>query len=230
MNDCGERTLQRAQPISSFINQSVASSSRISILDLTNEKMRFFHSGLPFRSSKNLYQVLGIPPSSDKKAIKARFYELSMQFHPDRNQDNEDAHVRFLEINEAYSVLGNDLKRREYDRSASRLSDVDAPTRTSGSPRTRAYAYRQPNLRPDDWIQYRHSTKGASQAPKYDFNAHQSTHYGPGEAQRLKRQYRQYKFQRLRDEARELTIPTIIGVSVFFTLLYESGIIQMIWL
>ncbi|KAJ2796291.1 hypothetical protein H4R20_005581 [Coemansia guatemalensis] len=40
-----------------------------------------------------------------------------MQWHPDRNEGSEEAHKRFLKISEAYSVLGNEQKRRAYDRS-----------------------------------------------------------------------------------------------------------------
>ncbi|KAJ2318498.1 Molecular chaperone (DnaJ super), partial [Coemansia sp. RSA 2681] len=38
-----------------------------------------------------------------------------MQWHPDKNQGSDEAHKQFLKISEAYSVLGNELKRRAYD-------------------------------------------------------------------------------------------------------------------
>ncbi|KAJ1890874.1 hypothetical protein LPJ71_007830 [Coemansia sp. S17] len=39
-----------------------------------------------------------------------------MQWHPDRNQGSDEAHKQFLKISEAYSILGNELKRHAYDK------------------------------------------------------------------------------------------------------------------
>ncbi|KAL7749574.1 hypothetical protein RI367_005130 [Sorochytrium milnesiophthora] len=64
---------------------------------------------------RTLYDVLGLLPSADKRAIKAQYYKLSLQYHPDHNT-SADASVKFQAISDAYSTLGNDIKRREYDR------------------------------------------------------------------------------------------------------------------
>src|SRR5215469_5488394 len=61
----------------------------------------------------NYYQHLGISPDAGKDEIKSQFYKLSKLHHPDRTPSKE-SHAKFLEINEAYSVLGNDQLRREY--------------------------------------------------------------------------------------------------------------------
>ncbi|KAI9501995.1 DnaJ domain-containing protein, partial [Coemansia spiralis] len=61
------------------------------------------------------YSTLGIPTTSTAKDIKAAYYESSKRWHPDRNKGSNEAHQKFLKISEAYSVLGNERKRRDYD-------------------------------------------------------------------------------------------------------------------
>lgn len=67
-------------------------------------------------SFKDYYQILGIKRSAGPEEIKGAFRRLAMQYHPDRNLENLDqAEDRFKEINEAYSVLSDGDKRRQYD-------------------------------------------------------------------------------------------------------------------
>ena len=66
-------------------------------------------------SKKDYYQVLGVPRNASTAEIKKAYRELAMQYHPDRNQGNPKAEERFKEASEAYSVLGNEEKRRIYD-------------------------------------------------------------------------------------------------------------------
>jgi DnaJ-class molecular chaperone len=56
---------------------------------------------------------LGLPYGSSFKQIKARYFELCQQFHPDRQQ--EIGNARFLRIKEAYDVLKSGYKKREED-------------------------------------------------------------------------------------------------------------------
>lgn len=58
--------------------------------------------------------MLGVPRDADAKAIKDAFRALALKFHPDRNKD-PGAEERFKEIAEAYAVLSDTAKRREYD-------------------------------------------------------------------------------------------------------------------
>lgn len=61
------------------------------------------------------YEVLGINRDAKPDEIKAAFYKLSKEYHPDRNQD-EEAVRKFHEVNEAYEVLGNYASKKTYDR------------------------------------------------------------------------------------------------------------------
>ncbi|KAI9483991.1 MAG: hypothetical protein EXX96DRAFT_537283 [Benjaminiella poitrasii] len=75
---------------------------------------RSFHSTItPLR--RNYYEVLQLNERADKRAIKSNYYKLSKKFHPDLNPNNKVAHQLFLEINEAYAVLGNEANKKKYD-------------------------------------------------------------------------------------------------------------------
>lgn len=61
--------------------------------------------------SKNYYEVLGVDKKADKDSIKKAFYKLAAKHHPDKGGDES----KFKEINEAYQVLSDEKKRKEYD-------------------------------------------------------------------------------------------------------------------
>ena len=65
-------------------------------------------------SSKSYYDVLGVSKDADEKEIKSAFRKLAKQYHPDINKE-PGAEAKFKEIGEAYSVLGDEQKRKQYD-------------------------------------------------------------------------------------------------------------------
>ncbi len=66
-------------------------------------------------SKRDYYEVLGVENSASAEEIKKAYRKLAMNFHPDRNPDDEEAERRFKEAAEAYEVLSHDEKRRAYD-------------------------------------------------------------------------------------------------------------------
>lgn len=62
------------------------------------------------------YELLEVHKSADQKTIKRAYRKLAMQYHPDRNQGDDEAEEKFKAINEAYEVLSDDEKRSLYDR------------------------------------------------------------------------------------------------------------------
>lgn len=63
------------------------------------------------------YQLLGVDRKADAKTIKNAFRKLAKKYHPDTNQGDARAEKMFKDINEAYSILSNDVKRMDYDAS-----------------------------------------------------------------------------------------------------------------
>lgn len=61
------------------------------------------------------YSILWIEKTETKDGIKKAYRKLAMEYHPDRNKGDKEAEKKFKEINEAYGVLGNDEKRKQYD-------------------------------------------------------------------------------------------------------------------
>ncbi len=65
---------------------------------------------------KDYYQILGVAENASQEEIKKAFRKLAFKHHPDTNPGNEkEAAERFKEINEAYGVLGDQEKKRQYD-------------------------------------------------------------------------------------------------------------------
>ncbi len=64
----------------------------------------------------DLYHVLGVPRTASADEIKKAYRKLALKYHPDQNPGNKVAEDKFKEINAAYSVLGDEQKRAQYDR------------------------------------------------------------------------------------------------------------------
>ena len=66
--------------------------------------------------ARDYYEVLGVARDVQATDIKKAYRKLAMQYHPDRNQGDPEAEVRFKEVSEAYEILSNAEKRQIYDR------------------------------------------------------------------------------------------------------------------
>ncbi len=64
---------------------------------------------------RDFYQVLGLSKGADNKEIKKAYHKLAKKYHPDMNQGNADAELKFKEITEAYEVLSDPEKKKLYD-------------------------------------------------------------------------------------------------------------------
>lgn len=61
------------------------------------------------------YSILEIEKTATKDEIKKSYRKLAMMYHPDRNKGDKEAEKKFKEINEAYGVLSDENKRKQYD-------------------------------------------------------------------------------------------------------------------
>jgi DnaJ-class molecular chaperone len=76
------------------------------------------------------YEVLGVPRSASAAAIKSAYRKLAKKHHPDSNKDDPKAAARFSEINSANEILGDEDKRKAFDR-----GEIDA----EGKPRFQGF-------------------------------------------------------------------------------------------
>lgn len=62
------------------------------------------------------YDILGVSKEATQEEIKKAYRKLSLQFHPDRNNNSPESTAKYQEINGAYDVLGSEIDRANYDR------------------------------------------------------------------------------------------------------------------
>ncbi len=61
------------------------------------------------------YEKLGVVKTASDEEIKRAYRKLALQYHPDRNKGDLQAEAKFKEISEAYAVLSDKEKRKQYD-------------------------------------------------------------------------------------------------------------------
>jgi molecular chaperone DnaJ len=73
--------------------------------------------------AKDYYKILEVERSASQDDIKKSFRRLAHQYHPDKNSGNDG---KFKEINEAYQILGNEEKRKQYDQFGTTFDNAGA--------------------------------------------------------------------------------------------------------
>ena len=84
------------------------------------------------------YEVLGVPRGASAAAIKSAYRKLAKKHHPDSNKNDPKAAARFSEINAANEIIGDEEKRKQYDR-----GEIDA----EGKPRFQGFPGGDPRAR-----------------------------------------------------------------------------------
>lgn len=64
---------------------------------------------------KDYYKVLGVDRNASEKDIKSAYRKLTKKYHPDLNNGDKEAEIKYRDVNEAYEVLGDPDKRSKYD-------------------------------------------------------------------------------------------------------------------
>jgi DnaJ-class molecular chaperone len=77
------------------------------------------------------YEVLGVPRGASAAAIKSAYRKLAKKHHPDQNKDDPKAAAKFAEINTANEILGDEDKRKQFDRGE---IDAEGKPRFTGFP------------------------------------------------------------------------------------------------
>ncbi|KAJ7297091.1 hypothetical protein O6H91_Y080800 [Diphasiastrum complanatum] len=68
-------------------------------------------------SRKDYYKILGVDYDATDDMIRTNYLHLALKWHPDKHNGENAATMKFQEINEAYTVLSDPLKRHEHDMS-----------------------------------------------------------------------------------------------------------------
>ena len=64
---------------------------------------------------RDYYEVLGVDKGADEATIKSAYRKLAKKYHPDANPDDKEAEAKFKEASEAYAILSDPEKRKQYD-------------------------------------------------------------------------------------------------------------------
>merc|ERR1711933_610346 len=67
-------------------------------------------------ADRDFYGILGVSRSAGASEIKRAYRKKSLEYHPDKNQGNEEAKQKFQDVAAAYEVLSDEEKRKVYDR------------------------------------------------------------------------------------------------------------------
>lgn len=87
---------------------------------------------------EDLYAILGVSKTASADEIKKAYRTLAFKYHPDRNAGDAVAEEKFKQINSAYSILGDENKKREYDLSGSSYNQYNYSQQNTGT-----YGYNQ---------------------------------------------------------------------------------------
>ncbi|MCS6820370.1 MAG: DnaJ domain-containing protein [Microscillaceae bacterium] len=151
---------------------------------------------------QNLYEVLQVPTNATPLEIKAAYKRLAKQYHPDCNPNNPEAEEKFKQINQAYQILSDEIKKYEYDL---------------------YYYLRQQSVQGQNTTSRTNTSYQSSYSTHYTYQ--QSNYYQTYHSQYTKRQPSPHPIEtislRLR---RRIEIGTIIGaiIFVFFAILLRD--------
>jgi curved DNA-binding protein CbpA len=145
------------------------------------------------KSPLNHYDILGVSSNASAKDVKTAFYKLSKKFHPDVNPEDNNAANKFSTISNAYDILGDPVKRRDYDSELSSRTTPSDPYVTYD--RTSSYAQRARAHRPSSWKPppSPSSSNGGFRGAENAFGSSRSTSYGTFDKEQYDEAFGRYR-------------------------------------
>ncbi|XP_071430841.1 dnaJ homolog subfamily C member 30, mitochondrial [Pithys albifrons albifrons] len=179
---------------------------------------RAAHTGGAPRPRRDLYEVLGVPPTATAAQIKTAYYEQSFRYHPDRNAGSAAAAERFAAVSEAYRVLGSAALRRKYDRGLLSEQELQRGPRPAARPPGAAAEPPRPPRSP--------TARPGPGPPPFDFDAFYRAHYGEQlERERLLRARREQLRLQREDAAGQWRVKALSELSVGFLIFLGVAIL-----
>lgn len=150
---------------------------------------RLLHTTVYQYARKNHYDTLQLNHRADKKTIKAQYYRLSKKYHPDLNPNDKEAHEKFLEVNEAYAVLGNEASKRKYDNELSPSAGGGNYSRSGGGNYAHAWQFKRRTPRATGSASAKEQAERMKnhKGPLFNEQEHYTRHYEAEEIRRQKR-------------------------------------------
>ncbi|KAM3827222.1 dnaJ homolog subfamily A member 3, mitochondrial isoform 2-T2 [Vipera latastei] len=151
-------------PVASRVAMAPRMGNRFGIRPLPLVWAASIHSSSSTSSKEDYYQILGVSRSASQKEIKKAYYQLAKKYHPDTNKDDPKAKEKFSQLAEAYEVLGDEVKRKQYDTYGT--ADFGFGSGSAGS--GQQYRHTGPTIDPEEL--FRKIFGEFSQSPFGDFS------------------------------------------------------------
>ncbi|XP_066593913.1 protein tumorous imaginal discs, mitochondrial-like isoform X2 [Prorops nasuta] len=132
---------------------------------------------------RNYYEILGISKNSSTKDIKKAYYELAKKYHPDTNKGDPNAGKKFQEVSEAYEVLSDETKRKEYDTWGATSEQMGMGSKQGAQGFNQSWEFKS-NVNPEELFRkiFGDAFKGSDFG---DFDDYASSKFGYGAAQEV---------------------------------------------
>ena len=92
---------------------------------------------------KNYYEILGVNKNASEAEIKSAYRKLAKKYHPDLPENDDGLTERIQEINEAYHVLNDEQKRKQYDLSLTTIVESNIPKQASANATSTTYYWNE---------------------------------------------------------------------------------------